>query len=97
MHRLGICFVLFLFAACDAGHGERCNPLQYNETGSGNCVSGLTCVFPTAPNCGVSYCCATDSNGNITDTHPNCQPDPTLAPACMLDLSVVPLDGGAGD
>jgi hypothetical protein len=35
-----------------------------------------------------------DSNGNITDRDPNCQPDPTLASVCMLDLGVAPLDGG---
>ena len=96
MRRLGMCLVLaFVAAACDAEDGERCNPLQYSDTaGQGNCTTGLTCIYPTAPNCGVAYCCTVDSKGNITDPNPNCQPDPSAAAACMLDMSV--LDGGSG-
>ena len=95
MRRLGMCLVLVFLAACDAEHGERCNPLQFSENGSGNCVTGFQCVYPTAPSCGVAYCCTVDSQGNITDDSPNCQPDPTLASVCMLDMSV--LDGGTTD
>ncbi len=97
MRRLGMCLVLaFCAAACDAEDGERCNPLQYSDTmGQGNCTAGLTCIYPTAPNCGVAYCCAVDSKGNITDPSPNCKPDPTLAGVCMLDMSV--LDGSSSD
>ncbi len=98
MNRLGMALslVVALLAGCDAEHGERCNPLQYSDNGvQGNCVSGLACVYPTAPSCGVAYCCAVDANGNITDTNPNCQPDPTLAPVCGLDMSV--LDSGGSD
>ncbi len=95
MRRVGMCLVLVFLAACDAEEGERCNPLAYSETGSANCKSGFQCVYPTAPNCGVAYCCAVDSQGNITDKNPNCQPDPTLASVCMLDMSV--LDGGTTD
>lgn len=93
--------VLALFAslaACDKGEGERCNPLQYSDDGiSGNCSQGLACVYPTAPNCGVAYCCALDTKGNVIDKNPNCQPDPDAIAACMLDFSVAPLDAGGAD
>ncbi len=58
MRRLGLFLVLSFLAACSAADGERCNPLQYsNDNAQGNCGAGLTCVYPTAPNCGVAYCC----------------------------------------
>jgi hypothetical protein len=97
MRRLGLCFVIVLLAGCDAEDGERCNPLQYNESGSGNCASGLTCIYPTASNCGVAYCCTVDSKGNITDKNPNCQPDPTLQSVCMIDSGTTASDAGAKD
>jgi hypothetical protein len=56
----------------------------------GNCDDGLACVYPTAPNCGVAYCCKVDSNGNIADDDPHCHADPTLAPGCLLDLGGAP-------
>jgi hypothetical protein len=103
MRRLGVVSLLLLLVACNPqeGVGERCNPMQFES----NCADGLSCVYPTAPNCGVSYCCAVDSNGNITDKNPNCQPDPSLISVCMLDLGVAPvidlgvtpLDGGTKD
>jgi hypothetical protein len=62
--------------------GERCNPYtSHNE-----CASGLVCAgYPPAtpgagwsgiviPLCPENYCCAADSNGNITSSNPNCQP-----------------------
>jgi hypothetical protein len=76
----------------------------------GNCTEGLACVYPTgysAPppgpttfgpmanlNCGVSYCCTVDKTGNITDKHPNCQPDPDSIAACMIDLGTALTDAG---
>ena len=96
MRRLGMCLLLVFLAACDAEEGERCNPLQYSDNGvQGNCVSGLQCIYPTAPSCGVAYCCKVDAQGNVTDTNPNCQPDPSLDSVCMLDMSV--LDGSSTD
>jgi hypothetical protein len=87
-----------LLAACSPGEGDRCNPLEFADIpNQGNCASGLSCVYPSAPNCGVAYCCKVDSMGRITDSNPNCQPDPTLAPVCMLDLGVTPTDGGGQD
>src|SRR5262249_21903358 len=59
--------------------GERCNPLRATS----DCVDGLICVYPTGPSCGVSYCCQVDSNGNIVDPLPNCQPDPDAIAACI--------------
>jgi hypothetical protein len=85
--------VLFFVAACSQpqGEGERCNPAQYSSTpGQGDCQSGLTCVYPTAPNCGVAYCCKTDSNGAIVDKDSHCQFDPSLTSVCGLD-------GGSSD
>jgi hypothetical protein len=82
-----------LAAGCGTnGRGERCNPLRATS----DCDSGLTCVYPTGTNCGVSYCCAVDAQGNITDKDPNCQPDPASAAVCGFDLSTAdgPLDGG---
>jgi hypothetical protein len=64
-------------------HGDRCNPLRATS----DCDDGLTCVYPTGPMCGVSYCCAVDKDGNVADPHPNCQPDPDSAAQCGLDLS----------
>jgi hypothetical protein len=94
MRRLSMIGMLLAIAGCGtSGDGERCNPLRATS----DCNAGLSCVYPTAPNCGVSYCCTVDSNGNITDRDPNCQPDPSLASVCMLDLGVTPLDGGSGD
>jgi hypothetical protein len=78
-----------LCAGCDRGEGERCNPLQYSNSGTaGDCGESLSCIYPTAPTCGVAYCCKVDSNGNVIDSNPNCQPDPSLASVCMVDLSV---------
>jgi hypothetical protein len=52
-------------------------------------------VYPTAPNCGVSYCCALDNDGDVIDKHPNCRPDPVAQAACMIDLGAPDaLDGG---
>ena len=97
MRRLALGFVLILLASCAQDEGTRCNPLQYSDNGmQGNCKDGLACVYPTAPNCGVAYCCKIDSSGNIADTNPMCQPDPSLDSVCMLDLSFVP-DGGSTD
>ena len=82
-----------LLGACNRGEGQRCNPLEYSNSGiAGDCGGGLACIYPTAPNCGVAYCCKLDSNGNIDDPNPNCQPDPSLDSVCMLDLSSAPLD-----
>jgi hypothetical protein len=98
MRRLALVLVLFAFAACEQEEGTRCNPLEYSPNGiQGNCEEGLACVYPTAPTCGVAYCCKVDSNGNILSTNPNCQPDPSLDSVCMLDLSPATDDGGAGD
>ena len=94
MKRLFSIGLLLAITGCGTnGVGERCNPLRATS----DCNSGLSCVYPTAPNCGVSYCCAVDANGNITDDNPSCQPDPSLASACMLDLSMSPLDAGVTD
>lgn len=74
--------VLLALTGCTQADGERCNPLRATS----DCDPGLSCVYPTGPNCGNSYCCTVDGNGNITDTHPNCQPDPTAAMQCGFDL-----------
>ena len=97
MRRSGIALTLLLLAGCPEGQpGDRCNPLEYSPSGvQGDCRSGLTCLYPTAPVCGVAYCCATDADGKITDTHPSCQPDPSLAEPCGLDLRP-PGDADAG-
>jgi hypothetical protein len=42
--------------ACTQGEGERCNPLRVTS----DCDPGLACVYPTAPMCGVSFCCTVD-------------------------------------
>jgi hypothetical protein len=90
--------MLLMLAGCPPGQGERCNPLEIADIpNQGNCAIGFSCVYPTAPNCGVAFCCAVDAKGNIIDTNPNCRPDPTLAPVCGLDLGVAPADGGARD
>jgi hypothetical protein len=85
-----------VIAGCGApGEGQRCNPLQYSNNGlQGDCDDGFACVFPTAANCGVAYCCRVDSKGNVSDKHSNCQPDPTLADVCMLDLGPASADAG---
>ena len=89
-----ILIVLIVLAGChDRGDGERCNPLQYSDDGvQGDCRDGLACVYATAPNCGVAYCCKLDEDGDVADEHPGCRPDPTLDQVCGLDLST-PLDG----
>jgi hypothetical protein len=92
MKRLSTMFVLFGLAGCTNGEGSRCNPLRATP----DCDPGLSCVSPTGPNCGVTYCCKTDPNGNITDSDPNCQPDPESALACGFDLSV-PADAALMD
>jgi hypothetical protein len=82
---------MLALGACNQGDGQRCNPLEYSNSGTaGDCAAGLSCVYPTAPNCGVAYCCTVDSTGNITDPRATCQPDPTLDSVCMLDLSSTP-------
>lgn len=92
MKRLLSIAALLALAGCGTNSdGERCNPLRATS----DCDPGLSCVYPTAPNCGVSYCCTVDANGNVTDTNPNCQPDPGSAAACMLDMSL--LDTGTSD
>ncbi len=98
MRRLIFAVVLVSLAGCnDRQHGERCNPLQYSESGTqGDCADGLSCIYPTAPNCGVAYCCLVLASGKMIDPDPNCRPDPSLAPVCMLDMSDPP-DGGSGD
>lgn len=100
MHRFAMSLVFLVVAGCTftQNEGDRCNPLQYSSNGvQGDCADGLACVYPTAPACGVAYCCKVDANGNVVDTNPNCQPDPSLDSVCMLDLSVAPTDGGGGD
>ena len=90
--------VPMLLVACSDHEGQRCNPLAYSNSGvRGNCAGQLDCVYPTAPNCGVAYCCAVDESGNIVDDNPNCQPDPSLQSVCMLDLSTAVTDGGTTD
>ncbi len=94
MKRLFGIGILLALAGCGTqGEGERCNPLRFTT----DCDPGLTCVYPTAPNCGVAYCCNVDDMGNVSDPNPNCQPDPAAAAACMLDLGVPATDGGATD
>jgi hypothetical protein len=89
--------LLLACAGCAPGQGERCNPLEISDPPSqGNCPTGFSCVYPTAPNCGVAYCCKVDSSGKVVDTDPNCQPDTTLATTCAVDFAV-PIDGGSSD
>jgi hypothetical protein len=80
--------ILLLLIACNTPEeGERCNPLAFSDNGiQGDCDTGLACIYPTAPNCGVAYCCKLDSSHNIVDKNPNCRPDPSLTAVCMLDL-----------
>jgi hypothetical protein len=88
MRATGIAMV-FLLLGCNPDHGERCNPLEFSDvSGQGNCPTGLSCIYPTAFNCGVAYCCMVDAQGNISDSDPHCQPDPTIIGQCGLDLSV---------
>jgi hypothetical protein len=76
--------LIFLILACGTqGDGQRCNPLRATP----DCNAGLTCVFPSGPNCGVPYCCKVDAQGNIVDDLPTCQPDPQSVAACS-DLGV---------
>jgi len=85
--RILILVAPLLVTACQAGHGERCNPSQFaDDPAQADCATGYACIYPTAPVCGVAYCCAVDSSGNITDTDPSCQPDATLS--CAPDGSV---------
>jgi hypothetical protein len=81
-------FALLLVAGCQTPEaGERCNPLQFSNNGvQGDCDNGLACVYPTAPSCGVAFCCAVDAKGNIVDKHTHCRPVPSLIATCMLDL-----------
>jgi hypothetical protein len=93
-----ILVLVVLLAACGTqGHGERCNPMRATS----DCDPGFSCVFPTKPHgspCGVSFCCTVDANGNITDSNPNCQPDPESAAACGLDLGMsIPEDMADAD
>ena len=90
MKRLLVIGVLLGLAACTQEAGERCNPMRATS----DCNPGLTCVFPSGPTCGVSFCCVVDDGGNITDNHPSCQPNDASVIACMQDLSVAPGDGG---
>ncbi|HLK35794.1 MAG TPA: hypothetical protein VKU41_03505 [Polyangiaceae bacterium] len=57
---------------CSQVEGSRCNPaLSHDECDNAPAVQ---CVQPAAPACnGEAYCCAVDSNGNITSTESNCQ------------------------
>ena len=74
-----------VLAGCPTqGAGERCNPLRATS----DCDDGLSCVYPTGAQCGVSYCCAVDSKGKVVDDDPNCRPDPVSAMECGLDLSM---------
>jgi hypothetical protein len=98
MRQFALSIVLFALAGCTftQNDGDRCNPLQYSDNGiQGDCANGLACVYPTAPNCGVAYCCKLDAQGNVADDNPNCQFDSTLVDVCMLDLGV--MDGGTTD
>jgi len=92
MKRLLLFGFVAALGACTQGAGDRCNPLRATP----DCDPGLSCVYPTGANCGVSYCCAVDTNGAIVDPHPNCQPDPDPAvwAACGLDFSAAIADAG---
>jgi hypothetical protein len=95
MRRWGMLTLLLALAGCNPGHGERCNPNEFSDIpNQGNCQIGFSCVYPTSPGCGVAFCCTVDANGKITDSNPNCQPDPTLAPVCELDIGATPTDAG---
>ncbi len=104
MRQLLSIVLLSIFAACGTnGRGDRCNP----NRATSDCNPGLSCVFPATPGCnasepgsnccGNSFCCATDGNGNVTDTNPNCQPDPVSVMQCGLDFAVAPPDLSALD
>jgi hypothetical protein len=67
---LGILLALVLSAGCSQDEGSACNPaLSHDECDN---APNVQCVQPSLtmyPLCyGNSYCCTTDSNGNITDT-----------------------------
>ena len=84
LHVLAL-FVFLPLAACHVGHGERCNPSRFaDDLAQGDCDDGFACVYPTAPACGVAYCCCVDAKGTVVDPHPSCQPDPSLADVCEL-------------
>jgi hypothetical protein len=86
--RFHLTLLIVLVAACSPDEGERCNPLHYSDNGiQGDCDTGLACVYPTAPSCGVAYCCRLDAAGNIIDPSPNCRPVPSLIAVCNLDMS----------
>ncbi len=91
---LGLTALLLAGVACNAGDGDRCNPLAF----SSDCNNGYTCLYPTAPACGVAYCCKVDSTGKNIDPNPHCQPDPSLDSVCgLMDLSVAPVDASVSD
>ena len=91
MTRLLLFSFVFALAACTQGAGDRCNPLRATS----DCDPGLTCVYPAGPSCGVSFCCALDSSGNIVDPHPSCsQPDTESLLACGFDLTAAIQDAG---
>jgi hypothetical protein len=84
-----------VLACASPQQGERCNPLAFSDNNiQGDCDTGLACLYPTAPNCGVAYCCKVDANGTVVDKSPNCQFDPSLVGVCMLDLASAPSDAG---
>ena len=89
-----IVFALGATGCHDRADGERCNPLQYSQNGAqGDCRVGLACVYPTAPSCGVAYCCKLDETGHIADEEATCQRDPSLDAICGLDLSITDAQG----
>src|SRR5947209_66781 len=92
--------LLLAITGCNTNtRGTRCNPLRATS----DCDPRFSCIYPITPSCnpsqpgsnccGVSYCCAVDSMGNVVDRDPNCQPDPDSAMACGLDLGAAQMDG----
>jgi hypothetical protein len=96
MRQFALALLLMGLAACRRDPGERCNPAQFSDNGiQGNCGTGYACIYPTASNCGVAYCCKVDANGNNIDPSPICRPDPTLLSVCPIDMSLT--DGSSHD
>jgi hypothetical protein len=62
------------FTNDNLSEGDRCNPLSsHNECGKDLVCTGQGSA-PSIPFCPENYCCAVDSNGNITSTSANCLP-----------------------
>ena len=66
---LALAGLLFAWAGCTPGEGERCNPLRFTD----ECSDGTQCIYPK--NCGVAYCCP-PTDKLTPQSSPSCQACP---------------------